>query len=287
MSTLPAFLSDLLADDSLLAPALLASFLAAIACGTVGSYVVVKRCSYMVGAISHSLLGGIGLACYCAYRWPNKTFTPFLGAILAAVIAALLITWLANRRSNRQDTALSAIWTLGTAIGLSFAHAIPGYGIDLNSYLFGSILLVSQSDLILMGVLDVVLLIIIFLFHNRFLSFCFNEEGLALRGVSLWWTGLLLNILIAVTVVLLAQIVGLILCLALLILPVATASLFCRSLNCLMVVSAIICFLTAAVGLCASYGTDLPTGTLIVEIAGAVYLVALLANYLRRICLKR
>ena len=287
MTMMSECLSDLLSGNGLMRGALLASLLAAIACGTVGSYVVVKRCSYMVGAISHSLLGGIGLACFCQYRWPDSRFTPFLGAVLAAVVSALLVTWLANRRSNRQDTALSAIWTLGTAIGLSFVHAIPGYGIDLNSYLFGSILLVSRQDLFIMGLLDLGLVVIILLFHNRFLSFCFNEEGLALRGVSLWRTGLLLNVLIAVTVVLLAQIVGLILCLALLVLPVATMSLFCRSLNRLMIASAILCFLTAALGLCASYGSNLPTGTLIVEISGGIYLAALLVNHLRRIRIRR
>lgn len=284
---LSEFFSDLFCWDGLMLPAVLAAFLAAIACGTVGSYVVVKRCSYMVGAISHSLLGGIGLACFCKYKWPNETFTPFVGSILAAVVAAALVTWLANRKDSRQDTALSAIWTLGTAIGLSFVHAIPGYGIDLDSYLFGSILLVSHSDLLLMAVLDIILLITIYLFHNRFLYFCFNEEGLQLRGISLWRTGLMLNILIAVTVVLLAQIVGLILCLALLILPVATAALFCHSLNRLMIVSGIICFLTVFVGLIASYGTDLPTGTFIVEISGVVYIIALLINYFRRMATSR
>jgi len=271
-------LNDLITPSSLVFQALLAGLLASIACGIVGSYVVVKRCSYMVGAISHSLLGGIGLACYCRYKWPDSFFTPFAGAFAAAALAACIITWLTRHKDARTDTALSAIWTLGAAAGVSFIHAIPGYPVDLNSYLFGSILLVSPQELIMMAAVDTVLLIIVYLFHSRFLFYCFNEEGLGLRGVSLWRTGLLLNLIIAVTVVLLAQIVGLILCLALLILPVATASLFSRSLKHIMCYSAFLSFLFVALGICISYCNNMPTGTLIVEIAGIVYLSSALLN---------
>jgi len=276
------FFTDFTSPNSILPTALLAILLASIACGMVGSYVVARRGSYMVGAISHSLLGGIGCACFCQYKWPNSPLTPMLGAIAAAIVAAVIITFLSREQNSRQDAALSAVWTLGTAIGLSFMQPIPGYATDLNSFLFGSILLVTPTEIKTMLVLDVVLGATVFLMHSRFLSYCFHEEGLRLRGVNVKRVALVLHILISVTVVMLAQIAGLILCLALLILPVATASRFSRHLPRIMLLSTIICFATATLGLIASYELNVPTGTLIVEIAGGLYLLSCLSRLFTR-----
>ncbi len=276
------FWQDLWAPGSLLLLTVLALILAAVACGVAGSYVLARRCSYLVGAISHSLLGGIGLALFCQRRLGAGWFSPLWGALLAALLAAALISWFSLRGQRREDTVLSAIWALGMALGLSCIFAIPGYPVDLNSYLFGNILLVTPEDLRIMLAADVIILILAWLFHSRFLCLCFHEEGLRLRGVNADLFLLLLNLLIALTVVLLAQIAGIVLCLALLILPSASAAACCRRMPAIMLLGSIFCLLASLSGLLLSYTFNLPTGATMVEVMGGMYLLIAALAALRR-----
>ena len=251
----------------------LAILLASIACGVVGGYVVARRQSYLIGAVSHSLLGGIGLARYLQIAHGLSWFSTILGALLAAVLSAIAISTLTLKNRMRQDTVLSAIWTLGVAVGVSFIAITPGYSEDLTSYLFGSILLVSKGDIAVMTAMTAAIAVTVFLFRNRFLTLCFNEETLALRGVSAAWTSFILHLLIALTVVLLAQVVGIVLVLVLLVIPAATAAQFAKRISLVMLWGAVFCLLTCTGGLVASYEADWPVGATIVELAVAVYLL--------------
>ncbi len=251
----------------------LAILLASIACGVVGGYVVARRQSYLIGAVSHSLLGGIGLARYLQIAHGLTWFSTILGALLAAVLSAIAISTLTLKNRMRQDTVLSAIWTLGVAVGVSFIAITPGYSEDLTSYLFGSILLVSKGDIAVMTAMTAAIAVTVFLFRNRFLTLCFNEETLALRGVSAAWTSFILHLLIALTVVLLAQVVGIVLVLVLLVIPAATAAQLAKRISLVMLWGAVFCLLTCTGGLVASYEADWPVGATIVELAVAVYLL--------------
>ena len=266
------FLQDFIEFDYL-KRSLLAILLASIASGIVGGYVVARRQSYLIGAVSHSLLGGIGLARYLQIAHGLSWFSTILGALFAAVLSAIAISTLTLKNRMRQDTVLSAIWTLGVAIGVSFIAITPGYSEDLTSYLFGSILLVSKADIAVMAVMTIAIVVTVLLFRNRFLTLCFNEETLALRGVSAAWTSFALHLLIALTVVLLAQVVGIVLVLVLLVIPAATAAQFAKRISQVMLWGAIFCLLTCTGGLVASYEADWPVGATIVELAVAVYLV--------------
>ena len=275
---MPEFFLSLFRGTPLLLRSVAAMVLAAVACGIVGTYVVVKRESYTVGAISHSLLGGIGAALFFAARWHLSWLTPWMGALGAALLAAALIVVTTTLGRLRPDTVLSAIWALGMAVGISFITAMPGYPPDLNSFLFGSILIVSTGDLILMTVLDLVILVVAWMWHSRFVTLAFDAELLQLRGISPALVNGALQMLIALTVVLLSQIAGIILCMALLILPVATASLLFRRLPRIMLAAAILCFLAAFLGVALSYqrlpgGVLLSPGATIIELAGAAYLL--------------
>ncbi len=274
---MPAFLQALFHGTPLLLRSVAAMALAAVACGVVGTYVVVKRESYTVGAISHSLLGGIGAALFFAARWHLAWLTPWMGALAAALIAAALIAGTTTFGRLRPDTVLSAVWALGMAVGISFITAMPGYPPDLNSFLFGSILIVSTADLVLMAVLDLVILAVAWMWHSRFVTLAFDAELLQLRGISPALVNGTLQVLIALTVVLLSQIAGIVLCMALLILPVATAALLFRRLPRIMLAAAILCFLAAFLGVALSYqrwpgGVLLSPGATIIELAGAAYL---------------
>jgi len=260
--------------------ALLAGALASIACGTVGSFVVVRRTTYAAGAIAHSVLGGMGVARYLQLVHGVTWMTPMLGATVAAVLAALVIALVTLSGHQREDTVLSAVWAIGMAVGISFIAATPGYYEDLMSYLFGNILMVSVSDLRLMGVLDLLVLGVTFLFYDRFLIISFQPETAKLRGIRVGFYHTALLLLTSLTVVLLTQVVGLVMVIALLTLPAATAAQFVRRLWQVMALASVLCLFYTVGGLAISYGPELPAGATVIELAGAGYLAVLGGKWL-------
>ncbi len=263
-----------LADQSFLRTALLAGLLASIGCGVVGTYVVVKRIAFLAGGISHSVLGGMGAALYYG-------FDPLLGALIAAVVSALTIGAVRLGWQAQEDTLIGAIWAIGMAVGILYIAKTPGYSADLMSYLFGNILLVPSRDLWLMGALDLVLILVVLLFYRQFLAVTFDEEFARLRGVPVAFFYLLLLTLVAVTVVLLIQVVGLILVIALLTLPAAIAGHYVHSLGGMMAIAMLLGAAFTSGGLALSYGPDLPAGPTMILLAGAVYVVSALGSGLR------
>ena len=257
--------------------ALAACLLASIGCGTIGVYVVVKRIGFLAGGIAHTVLAGMGIAYFLQE-------SPLAGAVISAVVAAVCIGWMKLKLQQDEDILIAAFWSVGMAIGILFISRTPGYAVDLTSYLFGSILLVSRQDLVFMGTLDVLVLAAIVIFYRRFLAIAFDEEFARLRGVNVELFYVFLLCVVALTVVLLIQIVGLILVLALLVLPAAAATQLAGSIDRMMWTAvALNCVITFA-GLAISYGPDLPTGATMVVVAGAVYVaVALVGGAQRRL----
>ena len=257
--------------------ALIAGMLGSIAFGIVGTYVVARRISYIAGAIAHSALGGIGAGLYLQIKLGIGWFTPMLGAVISALISGMIIGYVSLYARQREDTVIGAIWAIGMAAGLLFLTKAPGY-IEPMSYLFGNILLISKNDLLIVGALDVVILILGALFYNKFLAVSFDEEFARLRGIRVGFYYLLLLCLTAFTVVLMVTIVGIVMVIALLTLPSAVAGLFCRRLWQMMIFSSLFCMLFTALGLGFSYIYDLPTGSNIILVAGAVYLLCVIGN---------
>ena len=280
------FLQDIL-HYPFLQYAVLAAILASAACGVLGSYVVARRSSFMVGAISHSLLGGIGLARFAAVVLGIASITPMAGAIASAVIAAIAITIFSANKSAREDTILSAIWTAGVAIGVCFITAIPGYAEDLNSYLFGNILLTTKTNLKTMLVLDILILPLAWLFHTRFLALCFNEETLTLRGISVFRIGLLLNLLTGLAIVLLSQVVGTVMVLALMILPAAAAYRLRSTLPSIMLLAALFCLISCLIGIYLSYSFDWPASAVIILVSTLIFIIAAAVSALRNASRRR
>ncbi len=273
--------AEALGRHPFLQQALLAGLLASGACGVMGAYVVARRISYLAGAIAHSVLGGMGAARYLAVVQGWDWLHPLYGAIAAALAAAFLIGLVTLRASQREDTIIAAIWAVGMAGGILFIAATPGYDVELMSYLFGNILMVTPGDLWLMLALDLVVLAVGFLFYNQLLAVCFDQEFARLRGVNSDLYFLLLLGLTALTVVLLSTVVGVILVIALLTLPAAIATNFCRRLWQIMALGALIAMAFTSGGLALSYGPDLPAGAVIIVLAGAVYLLVALGVWWR------
>lgn len=256
-----------LADQNFLRFALIAGLLASIGCGLVGTYVIVRNIGYLAGGIAHAVLGGMGIAYFMGYP-------PLGGAIIIALLAALLIGWVSLRWKQTEDSLIGALWSVGMAIGIIFISKTPGYNTDLMSYLFGNILLVSKADLVLMFVLDLVILLCTTLFYKQFQAVTFDEEFARLRGVHAEIYYLLLLCLVALTVVLLIRIVGLILVIALLTLPAAIARQYEGTLFRIMCLAIVIGVLLTTGGLAVSYTRDLPSGATIILLAGAVFFVS-------------
>jgi zinc transport system permease protein len=266
---------DALLTHGFLQNAVLAGILASIGCGIVGTYVVVKRIGFLAGGIAHAVLGGMGIAYYLGRD-------PVSGALVAAVFAAIVIGWIHLRWHQQEDTLIGALWAAGMAVGVIFISRTPGYTADLMSYLFGNILMVPRSELAFMAGLDVVIIAIVLLFYKHFQAIAFDEEYSRLRGLPVDFVYLLLLCMVAVTVVLLIQVVGLILVIALLVLPAAVASQYVGSLGRIMVLAVALGILFTGGGLSLSYGPDLPAGATIILLAVGVYMVSTLGTGLRR-----
>lgn len=251
--------------------ALIAGLLASVGCGVIGTFVVVKRIAFMAGGIAHSVLGGMGAALYFGAD-------PFAGALIAAIFSALLIGAVRLSWKTQEDTLIGALWAIGMAVGVLFIAKTPGYSSDLMSVLFGNILLVPTRELWWMAGLDLVLVATVALFYRQFLAVTFDEEFARLRGVPVTLFYLLLLCLVAVTVVLLIQVVGLILVIALLTLPAAIAGHYVHSLGAMMLIATGLGALFTTLGLALSFGPDLPAGPTMILLAGGVYILSALIS---------
>lgn len=269
------FITDL-QQQTFLQYALLTGLLASVACGVIGSYVVTRRITYIAGGIAHSVLAGMGAARYCetVYNW--KWLHPLYGAVVAALVAAIIIGLVSLRARQREDTVIGAVWAIGMAVGILFIFKTPGYNEDLMSYLFGSILMVSANDLWLIAGLDALVVTVVLIFYRQFLAVCFDEEFARLRGIRVEFYYLMLLCLIALTVVLLVTVVGIVMVIALLTLPAAAAGKFSKKLWHMMLLSTVFTMIITSTGLMLSYGPDLPAGATTIVLAGAVYLAAIL-----------
>jgi zinc transport system permease protein len=261
--------------------ALFAGLLASIAFGIVGSYVVVKRISYIAGSISHCVLGGIGAALFLQKNLGIVWFTPMFGAVLSALLAAVIIGMISLYSKEREDSVIGALWVIGMSVGIVFIAKTAGY-VDPMSYLFGNILMISKLDLWITLLLDLIIIVLSILFHDRLLAVCFDEEFSRLRGVNTKFYYLFLLCLTALTIVLMVRIVGIVMVIALLTLPAAVAGHFSRRLWHMMVISTVLCMVYITGGLALSYSSNLPAGATIVLLAGMVYLLVIIVKAVRK-----
>lgn len=253
--------------------AVLVGILASIACGVVGTYVVSRRITYIAGSIAHCVLGGMGLARYLAVVEGWDAIQPLHGAIFAALLAAVVIGWVSLRAREREDTVIGAIWAIGMAIGIVFIARTPGYNEDLMSYLFGNILMVGRQDLLLIVGLDALVVLIAVLFYNKLQAICFDEEYARIRGINVELFYILLLCLTGLTVVILINVVGIVMVIALITLPAAIAGRLVQTLGRSMVVASLLSIVFTIIGLWISFTPDLPSGSTIILVAGAAYLL--------------
>lgn len=256
--------------------AIIAGLLSSIACGISGTFVVVKKISYLSGGIAHAIVGGLGIAYFLGVN-------PIYGALAFAIVSALLIGTVKLKMKQNEDTLISALWAVGMSIGLIFAYLTPGYNVNLLSYLFGNILLVSSESLLLMLLLDVLITAVVIIFYKQFIYVCFDEEYAYLRGIKVELIYILLLVIISLTIVVLVQSVGLVLVIALLTLPSSIARMFSSTIWKMILISIILIQLFTFAGFAFSFSTNLPSGASIILAAGLGYLLSFfLQSFLRR-----
>ncbi|MDG4867717.1 metal ABC transporter permease [Guyparkeria sp. 1SP6A2] len=244
--------------------ALIAAVLVSIAAGIVGALVVVNRLVFMTGGIAHTAYGGVGTAIF--FGWP---VLPVTGVFTA--LAALLLGGLTQRRRERTDTLIGVIWAAGMAFGLIMVDLTPGYQAGLMTYLFGSILTVSSVDLWLMAGVDLVILGLALYYYRDLLSFSFDPVFARTRGIPVTGLYFMLLLLVAETVVMMIQVVGLLLVIALLTLPPYLAQRYTRTLGGMMLASSLFSLLFCLAGLMASYWFDIGSGPAIIATACLIY----------------
>lgn len=254
--------------------ALLAGFLASITCGIIGTLVVVNRIVFLAGGVAHVAYGGIGMAFF--FRWPYMAGTFGFSFFSAMIMAAITLN-----DKKRADTVIGVLWAAGMAIGVIFIDLTPGYNVDLMSYLFGSILTVPNSDLWIMLCICVVIFVIVFLFYNDFLAMSYDPEFARLRGVPVTFFHFLLMGLISLSVVMVIQVVGLILVIAMLTIPPYIAEKFSDSLLKMMVFSSIMSCAFTVTGLWISYTYNLSSGAAIIMVGSIAFFISIIAERFR------
>ncbi|WP_300363445.1 metal ABC transporter permease [Hydrogenimonas sp.] len=240
--------------------ALAAGFLIAIAIGLIGPLTMANRMTFMSGGIAHATYGGVGAAIF----FGTSVLT---GAMVAALLAAAVISFVAYRYAHRADTVIGIVWAVGMAIGVILSDMTPGYNVDLMSFLFGSILAVGLEDIQMMALFDLTALGLVWYFYYDFIALSFDPVFARLQGVKTELLHLLLLGLVAVTVVLAMRLVGLIMLIALLTMPSFSAERYVRSLGGMVIFSIIVSIIYIVTGLFLAYWYDLSAGASIVIVA--------------------
>ncbi len=248
------------------ANAALAALFAAITCGIIGTYIVSRRIVFISGGITHASFGGIGIAYFLGLN-------PILGAAIFSILSALGIEYFTRAAKLREDSSIAIWWSLGMAIGIIFIYITPGYAPNLMSFLFGSILTVSNMELWFMAALSALLIVVFLLFRQIIIYTAFDESFAKVSGLPVRSIAYGMMLLIALTIVLNIRVVGIILIMSLLTIPQATANLFTKSFSKMMCLSVLFAFLASFVGLLTSYFADIPSGATIIVILIAIFIL--------------
>jgi zinc transport system permease protein len=243
--------------------AIFAGILASVLCGMVGPFIVARRMVFISGGLSHTAFGGLGIAYWLGIH-------PLIGATGFVLAAAVLISRLQEKRLSQNDLFIGILWTVGVAIGIVFIHITPGYAPDLMAFLFGNILIVPRTDVVIMLILVLIVCGAVALFYNGFIAIALDEEYARAMRLPVAALKMGLMILTALTIVTLIQVVGILLVIALLTIPVATASEFSRNFGRIMLLSIFCGIFICLAGLAASYLIEFPSGASIILIGGIV-----------------
>ncbi|MEI7672338.1 MAG: metal ABC transporter permease [Syntrophales bacterium] len=243
--------------------AILVGIMASIVCGVIGPFIVTRRMVFISGGLSHTAFGGLGIAYWLGIR-------PLFGAMAFVLAAAVLIGRQEEKSLSRNDLFIGILWAVGVAIGIFFIHMTPGYAPDLMSFLFGNILTVPRTDVLITLLLTLIVTGAVFVYYNGFVAIALDEEYARARRLPVAALKMGLMILTALSIVMLIQVVGILLVIALLTIPVAIASELVQNFRRIMLLSILCGIFISLSGLMASYFIEFPSGASIILIGGAL-----------------
>ena len=254
--------------------ALVASALVGVACAVIGSFVVLKGMSFIGDAVSHAAFPGIVIAYMLG-------LPIILGGAVASIVTALGIGALTRRSGLRSDSIIGVLFAGMFALGVALFSSIPNYVGDLFHFLFGDVLGISVADLLALSLLVLILLIVVRILWKELLFATFDPLGAGAAGLPVRRLDDLLLILIAVTIVISLQAVGIVLVVAMITTPAATAQMLVQRFGKMISTAALIGVVSAVAGLYLSYAFDLASGAAIVLVETALFLMVLLLTSLR------
>lgn len=249
--------------------ALLASIIVGLVCSILGVYIVLRGMAFLGDAMAHTILPGVVIAFLAG--WPLA-----VGALIMGLLTALGIGFLTERTALKEDTAIGVIFAGFFALGVALLSVRGNYSLDLAHFLFGNLLGVSRTDLILTAVLGAVVLLVIFFFYKEFLVISFDSVLADTLRLPTTFLRYLLLVLIALTIVVALQVVGVALMLAMLVTPAAAASFVTRRLPSMMAVAAAIGVASGIAGVYASYYLNIASGPAVVLVATTIFILAFL-----------
>jgi zinc transport system permease protein len=259
------FINDIL-QYSYLSNALMACVLSGITCGIIGTYIVARRMVFLCGGITHASFGGLGIAFYLGSN-------PIFGATVFAVLSALGIEWSNSRSKIRPDSAIGMVWGVGMAIGAFFIALRPGYTSgDMANFLFGSILTITNSDIIALAILSIILIIGALLWHKPIMFAAFDRNFAEASGVPVKFIHYAMAVVTAITIVLSIRTMGIVLLISLLTMPVVTANLISKDYKKIAPTAAIVAVIAGITGITLSYYAEVPSGPAIIFMLTILFL---------------
>lgn len=255
--------------------AVFALILSSIVCALIGVIISEKKMIMLTGSVAHTAYGGVGLGFLIGVN-------PLLTAMLFAVLSALIIGYFKSRGGKKSDELIALLWSFGMALGILFVYFTKGYPPDMQTYLFGNVLTVTKSDLILMAVLTLIVAFVIIMLFSDCKALLFDEQFLTLRGVKTKLLNYIILVLISLSVVVLIKSVGIILSLALLSAPSAASALFAKRLWARMTLSFVFSLIITLSGLALSHFLLLPASAVIAIIAATFYALSLIIAKIKK-----
>lgn len=252
-----------------------ASILISLLSALIGTYIVAQKNVFISGGITHASFGGIGLAYYLGLN-------PFLGAAVFAVLTGTSIEWITNKGKMREDSAIAILWSLGMALGIIFVFLTPGYAPNLMSFLFGSILSVGRSDVLLIGGLTLLTALFFLLAYRPIIYTAFDPEFSSINGIKVAFYRYSMAVLVALAIVVSIRAMGIILVLSLFTIPQTTALLYTHSFKRIVALAAIFALSGALIGLYVAYAMNIPSGAAIIFVLTLQYLLLKGTDLLRR-----
>ena len=270
------FINDIL-QYNYLSNTVIACVLSGITCGIIGTYIVARRMVFLCGGITHASFGGLGIAFYLGAN-------PILGATIFAILSALGIEWSNSRSKIRPDSAIGMVWGIGMAIGAFFIALRPGYTSgDMANFLFGSILTVTNSDIIALAILTIILIIGASLWHRPIMFIAFDRNFAEASGVPTKAISCAMAVVTALTIVFSIRTMGIVLLISLLTMPIVTANLLFKNYKQIAPAAALIAVIAGIAGITLSYYAEVPSGPAIIFMLTMLFLtIKLLSLWVKR-----